>query len=212
MRSCIAHIALALLYPTSGDRSTTYLPASAHFAHVVHSGEVHFRDPPAYFLDPVAAEAVVAVGQARCSPLVEHAGPAEAVVVLGFAEVVAVGSTARCMPPPDNTGPASAASDPGLAGVVSSTHSYPGVRHTVGHFPNLPVVRSSRCPIARVHPGRSHNRSIAGRNGHHSPAAAAADASAVVVLGRSIAVAAERDCCIAAFWRRYRRAPPMCLS
>jgi hypothetical protein len=212
MRSCICHTALVLLYPTPGDRFATYLPASAHLALVVQSGEVHFRDPPAYFLDPVAAEEVVAVAQAHCSPLVDHAGSVEAVVVLESVEVVAVDSTARCMPHPGSTGFANAVSDPGLAGLVSSTHSYLGVRHIADQFPNLPVVRSSRCPIVHVHPGRSHNHSIAGRNGHHSPGTAAADASAVVVLGRSIAVAAERNCCIAAFWRRYRRAPPMCLS
>jgi hypothetical protein len=179
----------------------------------VHSGEVHFRDLPACSLDLVAAEEVVAVVEAHCSPLVARAGSAEAVVVLDCAEVVAAGSTDRCMPRPGNTGLVGAVSEPGFVELAWSTHSPLAVHHIARHLPTLPAVHSGCCPIAHVRPGRSHGRNIAGRIGHHSPGtAAAADTAAVVVLGRSIAVAGVRGYCIAPSWRRCRRAPPMCLS
>jgi hypothetical protein len=212
MRFFISHTALALLYPDLEDRFATYLPVLAHLALVVHSGELHFRDPPACSLDPVAAEEVDAVAEAHCSPLAAHAGSAEVVVVLDLAEVV-VGSTARCMPRPGNTGLAGAVSGPGSAELAWSTHSHLAVHRIAGHFPTLPAVHSSCSPTAHVHPGRSHDHNIAGRSGHRGPGtAAAADGSAAVVLGRSIAAADVHGCCIAPSWRRYRRAPPICLS
>jgi hypothetical protein len=211
MRFSISHNAPAPLSPTHGVRSATYLPASGHRAPVVGSGEVHSRDLSVYSLIPVAAGEVVAVVVARCSPLVERAGSAEAVVVLDSAEGV-VGSTARCMPRSGNTGFADAVSDPDLVELASSTHSCLVGRHIADHFPNLRAAHSGRCPIARFHPGRSHNRNIAGRNGHRTPGTAAVAVSAVGVLDRSIAVAAVRGCIDVPFWRRYREAPPTCLS
>jgi hypothetical protein len=208
MRFSIFHVA-----PSHRDRSATYLPVSIPRALVVDSGEVHSRDLSVYSLTPVAAEDVVAVEEAHCRPLAGHGGSAEAVVVLDSAGVV-VGSTTRCMPPPGDTGLAGAVSDPGLVESVASTHLHLAVCHIAGHMPSPLAAHSGHCPIARFQPDRSHNRNIAGRNGHRTPGTAAVAVPVVVVLGRGIAVAVVRDCKVAGvpFWRRYRRAPPMCLS